>query len=460
MTLKTYPSWFSARSLFKRPAPVPKLDIFVPATPKQTGAYFTPTSVARSLTQWALRCPTDRLLDPACGIGVFLECHPNCVGLEQDPRSAAEARRGVRNADIRDTEFFSWAAHTAERFDCAAGNVPFIRYQNFKGAIRQTAQAYCAEQGAIFSGLSSSWAPFLVATASLLKPGGRMAFVVPAEIGHAPYAAPLLEYLVGRFQTVQIVALRDKLFPNLAEDCWLLYADGYGGQTTEILFSALDRFEAALAPPRPDVAIPVTHWRDLWNRRLRPFLLSAAARELYQGLREQPNSCRFGEIASVGIGYVTGANNFFHLRPSVAAKFEIPAAFLLPSVRNSRVLPDHRLTMAMVEQWRRQDDAFLLLRLPKDGELPAGVRRYLATAEAELARQAYKCRVRDPWVRGSRRPRASVLPDVHVGAPVSTGQKRSRSQLHKFSPWRACRRSSGCRPAPGGPAIPVLPGEL
>jgi adenine-specific DNA-methyltransferase len=34
---------------------------------------------------------------------------------------------------------------------------------------------------------------FLVTTASLLKQGGRLAFVVPAEIGHAPYAAPLVE---------------------------------------------------------------------------------------------------------------------------------------------------------------------------------------------------------------------------------------------------------------------------
>ena len=210
-----------------------------------------------------MRSRNDQLLDPACGIGVFLGCHPNSLGVEHDPRSAAEARRRVRTADVRDAEFFAWAGHTAERFDRAVGNVPFIRYQNFKGAVRQSAQAYCVEHGAIFNGLSSSWAPFLVATASLLKTGGRMAFIVPAEIGHAPYAAPLLEYLVGRFQTVQVVALRGKLFPDLAEDCWLLYADGFGGQTTEILFSALDRFEVELVPPRPDVTIPVTDWRGL-----------------------------------------------------------------------------------------------------------------------------------------------------------------------------------------------------
>ena len=46
-----------------------------------------------------------------------------------------------------------------------------------------------------------------------------MAFVVPAEFGHAPYATPLIEYFVGHFSVVQIVAVREKLFPELSEDC-------------------------------------------------------------------------------------------------------------------------------------------------------------------------------------------------------------------------------------------------
>jgi hypothetical protein len=61
-----------------------------------------------------------------------------------------------------------------------------------------------------------------------------MAFVVPAEIGHAPYGAPLLEYLVGHFAIVHVIAVRKKLFPDLSEDCWLLFADEYGRQANDI----------------------------------------------------------------------------------------------------------------------------------------------------------------------------------------------------------------------------------
>lgn len=197
---------------------------------KYSGAYFTPSDVASSLIKWALRGEHDRLLDPSCGDGQFIAAHRNSVGIEQNSQSAHEAMARAPWALVHEGDFFTWAAETEERFDCAAGNPPFIRYQTFTGEVRLRASRLCRRLGANFSGLASSWAPFLVATAGLLNRGGRMAFVVPAEIGHAPYAVPLVNYLVANFTTVQVVAVRDKIFPELSEDCWLLYADGFGTQ--------------------------------------------------------------------------------------------------------------------------------------------------------------------------------------------------------------------------------------
>jgi len=232
-----------------------------------------------------------------------------------------------------------------------------------------------------------------------------MSFVVPAEIGHAPYAAPLIEYLVARFAVVHVVAVRDKFFPELSEDCWLLSAEGFGAQTDEICFSVLDAFVPMSAPPQPGIRVPLHEWREAWNRRLRPFIMPAAARELYRGAVLHPQTRRFGEVANIGIGYVTGANNFFHLRPSEAALWGIPEEFLHPTVRNGRVLPPCRLTATTVEMWYRNDDPVLLLRLPKCKDVPTPVRKYLDTADGQRAHEAYKCRMREPWY---------VVPDVQV----------------------------------------------
>lgn len=374
------------------------------AARKANGAYYTPEDVVASLVQWAVRDASDCLLDPSCGDGRFLAKHANAVGVEQDHEAVAQAHRRAPSAVIHQGEFFLWASQTSERFDCAAGNPPFIRYQSFAGPVRQRAINLCRKLGVQVSGLASSWAPFLIATASLLKPGGRMAFIVPAEIGHAPYAVPVLEYLTAHFAKVHVVAVRDKLFPELSEDCWLLYAAGRGERSGEIRLTAWQSFGWSQAPPANFEAVPLAAWRS-WRCRLRPFLLDHGARRLYEEAAAAPSTRRLGQIAKVGIGYVTGDNDFFHLRPSEAERYAIPGELLHPAVRSSRVLSGPALTQADVDDWLRRDQPVLLLRLPKRASLPASVARYLASPRGEQARGAYKCRHRQPWF---------AVPDVRV----------------------------------------------
>lgn len=390
-----------------------------PLSEKEAGAYYTPDAVVASLVAWTVKSQDDRLIDPSCGDGRFIATHRNSVGIEQDSRATQIAMERAPWALVHKGDFFSWASETTERFEAAAGNPPFIRYQRFKDAVRARALAFCSELGAQLSGLASSWAPFIIATAGLLKNGGRMAFVVPAEIGHAPYAAPVLEFLVANFSVVHIIAVRKKLFPELSEDCWLLFASEKGGSTREFRFSALDTFTSRDSPPREFIRVSLTDWREQWKRRLRPFVLGQRARDLYRLVSNRLDSRLFGHLASIGIGYVSGANDFFHLRPSDAKRWRISSNLLQPTVRNGRVLPPSRLTGSVVERWIRNDDPVLLLKLAKTTSIPTSVKNYLSTAEAHVAKEAYKCRVRDPWYS---------VPDVQTPAfflSYMSGQKPS-----------------------------------
>ena len=372
---------------------------------KEKGAYYTPDSVVRSLLSWVVQSAGDRLLDPSCGDGRFIAGHRRSVGIEQDPDASLTAMKRAPHALIHEGDFFAWSSSTEERFECAAGNPPFIRYQLFRGTVRERAIALCAKLGAEFSRLSSSWPLFLVATAHLLYRGGRMAFVVPAEIGHAPYSAPLIEYLAKQFGHLQIVAIREKLFPDLSEDCWLLYADDKGGSTGEILLSVLDRFSFRETLPPATARVDLASWRSVWNRRLRPFLMPTAVRDFYERLANDECSVRFGELAFVNIGYVSGANDFFHLRPSQAKRLGIPDACLQTAVRSVRDLPPMQLNASTVKRWLREDRQTLLLQLRKNQALPEPVRDYLRSSRAKHVSNAYKCRTRDPWY---------VVPDVKI----------------------------------------------
>jgi adenine-specific DNA-methyltransferase len=371
---------------------------------KRLGQVFTPESVARTLVSWVVESESDRVLDPSCGDGRFLACHRASVGVELDEREATTARRRAPWALIHRADFFLWASETKERFEATAGNPPFIRYQQFTGAIRERAFAGAAKMGANFTGLTSSWAPFLVVASSLLKPGGKMAFVVPAEIGHAPYAVPVLSTLRNHFAHVRIVAIQQKLFPNISEDAWLLFAEGFGGRTDSIELSIVERFVPASRPPAPDRAVLISAWSEA-GHRLRKFLLPEPLLGTYQELSMRRGVSRFADLADVGIGYVSGANDFFHLRPSEARLLRIPESVLRVAIRKAEQLPDAVVTRKVVREWLARDEAVLLLNLKGITDVPLSVKRYLDSEVGQEVRKGYKCRNRSPWF---------VVPDVRV----------------------------------------------
>lgn len=371
---------------------------------KRLGQVFTPEAVAHSLVSWVIARASDRLVDPSCGDGRFLACHRASVGVELDESEALIAKHRAPWALIHQADFFAWASETRERFEAAAGNPPFIRYQHFAGAIRDRALEEAAKLGARFSGLTSSWAPFLVVTARLLKAGGRMAFVVPAEIGHAPYAVPTLTTLCNHFDRVRVVAIREKLFPDLSEDAWILYASGFGGRTDSIELTITDRFLPSPKVPKITKSVSLEAWRKA-GHRLRRFLLSDDALAAYEEFCGRPGVVRFSDVVSVGIGYVSGANDFFHLRPSEAKSYGLPRSVLRVTIRRAEQLPPLRVDAKSVRKWLDQDEPVLLLDLKGADELTASLRRYLNSKRAREVRKGYKCRNRNPWY---------VVPDVRV----------------------------------------------
>ena len=366
------------------------------STAKLLGQFYTPTAVAESLLRSVVRGDRDRVLDPSCGNGQFLRLHPNAVGIDVSPTSCAEAAENAVGAEVHEADFFRWAEGTPDRFNCIVGNPPFIRYQRFSGEARKRAQRLARRAGANLSSLTSSWAPFVAASSSLLVPGGRMAFVVPAEIGHAPYAVPLVEALCSSFERVQIVAVREKIFADISEDAWLLLARGYGGRAQAIDLTIWESFRPFRRSPRATKRIPLASWRE-HGCRLRKFLLPDPVLDYYAELARSTGCARLGDMAKVGIGYVTGANDFFHLRPSEAKELGIPRDCLTPTIRKGEQLPNGAVKPSHVALWMAKDLPVLLLDLRRKRTLPRVVRAYLDTPRGQKARQTYKCRNRTPW---------------------------------------------------------------
>ena len=231
-----------------------------------------------------------------------------------------------------------------------------------------------------------------------------MAFVVPAEIGHATYSTVLLECLCRNFGGVGIIAVREKLFPELSEDVWLLHCTGFGGRTESLGLSVTDRFQATTGSPHFERAVTLSAWRAA-GCRLRKFLLSSRALALYDETASHSSVRQLSEVAHAGIGYVTGANDFFHLRPSEAKLWDIPRRCLKVAVRKAEQLPSDDVNDDVVREWLRTDDPVLFLDLTGEIDPPESVKRYLGTADGERAKRTYKCSNRKLWF---------VVPDVRT----------------------------------------------
>lgn len=381
---------------------------------KDLGSYYTPPAVVRTLVSWATkRGLSGSVLDPSCGDGRFLADLEDAVGVDVDPVAAAAASQRL-DAEIVTADFFEWAPEANRQFAAVVGNPPFIRYQRFSGPARQRALDYCAAQGVRLSGLCSSWAPFVVGASRLLKPGGCLAFVVPAEIGHAVYAREVVRYLLRSFERVEVIAVREKLFPDLSEDCWLLRASGFGGCADSIHFVRLDALQADDdAWAFESVSVDEL---DRWGFRLRALLVPQSIRAAYLDIAVHSAASRLGSLARIGIGYVTGANDFFHLRPSEANALGIPQALLRVSVRSNRDLAVDNVDEDLVRSWLGQDRPVLLLNLAGITDLPPSVNAYLASEAGQAARRSYKCRNRHPWF---------AVPDVripHAFLSIMSGQ--------------------------------------
>jgi hypothetical protein len=281
------------------------------------------------------------------------------------------------------------------------GNPSFIRFHQFSGPMRARAAAVMESQGVRVSELASSWASFVVGGAALLREGGRLAMVVPMELCHAAYATPLLEFLERSFDTVHFLSFGDRLFPQLNQETLLLLAENKGARRAEFRWRHF-KTSSELATLGPGLRIRGARQLEAeaiasGRQRLVHQFLPARARGLYAELRQHPAVHPLGAVAEVGIGYVTGANDFFHLSRAAARQRAIPAAYLRPAVCRGRALTGLRFSKPDWRTAEAEGQAGYLLMLPRRGMLPEPVQRYVQQGEAFGVHQAYKCRVRQPW---------------------------------------------------------------
>ncbi|CAN7468195.1 HsdM family class I SAM-dependent methyltransferase [Mycolicibacterium frederiksbergense] len=375
------------------------------ATRKARGAFFTPPQITRYLADWAVRAPDDAVFEPSAGDAAFLVAaterlrrlgaeHPELDGVEIHPASVATARRRVTEAGgrarVRTADFFDIAP--TPTYSAVLGNPPYIRYQDFRGSQRAQSRRAALKAGVTLSALASSWAAFTVHAALFLRPGGRMALVLPAELLSVNYAAAVRKFLFDRFASVELVMFDEQVFPGAEADVVLLLADGFGaGPSGHAVIHRARNAEALTSE------LVQRHWSpvdpaDKWVSGL----IGNRPVEILHGLHDAGRFSTLEEWGDTTLGMVTGNNGFFALSPARVSELRLrPADLLTLSPPGSGHLRGLALSTNQLAALGADGRSVHLFR--PTGRLSAPAQRYIDAGHAAGVHLAYKCRVRTPW---------------------------------------------------------------
>lgn len=393
---------------------------------KARGAFFTSPDIADFLAAWAIGGKSSAtVLDPTCGEAVFLlsagrqlvdlGCPPEMldqqvfgVDIHADSLEAASQLLEAEGLDAHTecSDFFELLppGRIGSRLplvDAVVGNPPFVRYQQHAGNDRRLSAAAALAQGVRLSGLASSWAAALVHSSAFLKPEGRLAMVLPAELLTVHYAEPVRRWLRTRFARVELVVFENLQFEDAQEHVVLLLAEGTGTHESFRLRYAEDAKDLTSEVSDRVLVHPATEgkWTDL--------LLSEEQRQLLRDVEAR----FFVPLSSYGaptLGTVTGANDFFALDEYTRERLGLREDQLVRiSPPGTKHLSGLSLSPSQWERLRYDGLAVWLFR-PEDSDASEAVKAYVAHGEAVGIPNAYKCQIRTPWWR----PPSVAPPDL------------------------------------------------
>jgi len=380
---------------------------------KLRGGFYTEQAIASFLVKWVKRSRPESILEPSCGDGAFLQAiedqdvkslkRVSVCELDDEEAEKAKGRTSL-SVQFLAGDFLRWYllhAQNGESFDAVVGNPPFIRYQYLPKEQQLLAQKIFSLLNLRFTKHTNAWVPFVVACVRLLKPGGRIAMVIPSEIFHIPHAQSLRRYLLEECSRILFLDPKELWFADTLQGTVLLMAEkkrerSAKGEGVAVVSNA-NRRTLDGDPEELFQEASYTNGETIEGKWM-PVFLTPRERRLLAECRSNPKVRRFADIATVDVGIVTGANKFFLVPDSTVDEFQLQEWAHPMFGRSNHVAglvyssADHRSNRSA-----GLPANFLWFREADLKKLPANVERYLSVGLSENLQTRFKCRTRKCW---------------------------------------------------------------
>lgn len=345
---------------------------------KQYGRTYTPETVSRFLTGWAIEDPHAEVLEPSVGEGRFVfDSYHRLRELGASEQQAAEAINGV---DI-DSEAISTLQAEAERrfghtfpnvhvddlfdrslprVDALVGNPPYVIRHRFDNPERIT-QMYAGVYD--FSDQADLYCYFVARASEALKPGGRFAMILSNGWMKKRYGEEFKSFLLQEFKLHALVGFEARVFDDDLVNSICILAEKRPNtiripdRDWETRFVQLEddsKLNEVSTPEEleqgngtvhtanvPQVSLDPDQYWDIWLR----------APEVFQSVAADDQFTTLGEYGTPGIGVQTLAKEFYILTREEADDYGIEEEFLRPLAYSPRNHQTPRLRVNDCQQF-------------------------------------------------------------------------------------------------------------
>jgi adenine-specific DNA methylase len=374
---------------------------------KLRGGFYTPEPIAEFVLRWGINGSSDfDILEPSCGDGVFLEQlqkqkfkYKSITAVELDEEEAQKAEQiNLKNKQIINDDFHTYCNHTEKRFDLVVGNPPYIRYQFFDRQQQVEAGDIFIKAGLTYSKLTNAWVSFVVGSSLLLKDkGGRIGFVLPAEILQVSFAQQLRNFLAHFYNKINIISFEKLVFPDIQQEVVLLLCEKNETKTHNIEHIELrDASElktldvARLKSPQKKIDFKSNKWTF--------YFLEQDEIDFLENIAKRRNIPTLEKYARVEVGITTGSNDFFTVPLTTVEEYDLQD-YARPMVGRSVQVNSVIFTDKDWEKNKHSKAKAHLLVFPDGKSLNKknGAVKYIAHGESLGIHKGYKTGIRDDW---------------------------------------------------------------
>lgn len=382
---------------------------------KLRGGFYTQPAIASFLARWVKVSNPKSILEPSCGDGAFLDaiedtCIPSLKRITACELNEEEAEKAAARTSLpvqmQRTDFLRWYlffARNEEGFDAVVGNPPFIRYQYLPAEQQLLAEKIFGQLNLPFTKHTNAWVPFVLASIRLLRPGGRLAMVIPSELFHIPHAQSLRRYLAEQCSKILVLDPEEIWFDDTLQGTVLLMAEKKRDVTENsrgVAIVPVKSRDALTGDPEEYFQTAAYTNGVTIEGKWMPVLLSLSERALLAELKARDDVKRFADIASVDVGIVTGANKFFLVPDATVSEFALQRWAHPMFGRSDHVKglvysdSDHELNKVT-----GLPANFLWFEEEQIEKLPQNVRDYLDIGLSQKLHTRFKCRTRRTWYK-------------------------------------------------------------